>query len=128
MSDSADLRHLAGVARYDGREADARTLERIADNIEQRASPTTEGEGGDMIKRLREIGAISANWSAVPEAKVRKACREAADAIERLSSPVDARREALEEAAKALENRGFWRDESGEKAAGIVRALKEAKP
>jgi hypothetical protein len=47
-------------------------------------NPSTTNPSVLLVQRLRDIGAVSANWLAVPENKVRKTCREAADEIERL--------------------------------------------
>jgi len=52
-------------------------------------------EAQEVAKRLREIGAISANWAMTDEAEIRRTCRKAADTIERQIK-------ALAEALKAL--------------------------
>ena len=52
-------------------------------------------ETEEAAKRLREIGAISANWAMTDEAEIRRTCRKAADCIERQTERVKALTEAL---------------------------------
>ncbi len=53
-------------------------------------------EAEEAAKRLREIGAISANWAMTDEAEIRRTCRKAADTIERQTERVKALEQALE--------------------------------